>query len=271
MRIPRKRILGALTLAVAVSVAGIASAGQNTVGPVTQSLEGNVLPKKLPGKEGNRKPAALTIGVDVRVTGGQKPPPADTVVIKMDDEIAFTTKKLKQCSREDLEASATTDDAIQACKKAKVGQGSAVANCGNNTTIPAEVTAFNGNPAGKKPVIFLFTDADPGGGSHVVQTLTGTLTEKGRGDMGSKLKVEVPPLAGGACSIEEFETTVERKYTYKKKGKKKTAHYVKSSCSDSDQAIDFRGVFNYNPDPAVNPYGVNKIAVTDSAKCKPKG
>jgi hypothetical protein len=264
-----KRTLGVistLALAVAVSVAGVATAGSDTENGVTQSMEATVKPnKKLPKKKTkNTKPKGVDMNVSVGITAppGQKPPGAEQVDIDFDKDLFFTTKGLATCD-ENAIAQANTEAARQACKKAQVGIGSAAATCSGNPTpdIPdVTVTAFNGKPKGKTPVLLLHTYTLLGG-TDTITILPGKLINASGKDFGKRLRVDVPPLAGGACSIVDFETTVGKRF--KSKGKK--FDYVGAVCSHKEWHFDseFRFV-------QPNEFGVSSLSPTHEQKCKAK-
>lgn len=71
--------------------------------------------------------------------------------------------------------------------------------------ITGVITAFNGKPKGKAPVILLHTRVDLIGSTTV---LTGVLSKKG-GDYGNRLDVTVPPLGAGSA-LKVFDVTVQK-------------------------------------------------------------
>lgn len=262
-------LIGALALTAAVSAGGYAVADVATTNGVAQSLEVEVSPsKKLPKKATKKvdpKAVDLQVAVGVRDnnTPAQKPPPADNVDIKLGKDLTFTTKGLAECAQTSI-ATANTDTARQTCKKAIVGEGSATATCSANTNPPdipdVTVTAFNGEPKGKNPVLLLHTFADLGGVQQT-QILPGVLV-KGSGDFGKVLEVSVPPLAGGACSIVDFETTVGTEF--KVKGEK--FNYVGATCGDGE--MEFGSNFTY---VQPNTQGVTSLDPSDVVPCTSKG
>jgi hypothetical protein len=279
MRTKRKLgVVGALTLAVAVSVAGIAVAGSATQGTVTQSFEALIKPTKLP-KKGDGKFVTLGAGVEITDSSGEKPPPATEVDLILDAGISNFTKGIKQCDPAEI-VQLQASQAEQQCKNAKLSvdgppilpgspeTNTAQADCGGGAHTPATVTAFNGTKQNGNPRILLHTDADPGGGTHVLQVIPGEIIKnKGSGPNRAKsqfitLRFTVPPLAGGACSIERFESTLKR--TYKYKGEKRS--FWSANCKD--KTLNFDSKFTFNPDSTVNPQGIQTLAPSDELPCK---
>ncbi|MGI8462305.1 MAG: hypothetical protein ACR2OC_11840 [Solirubrobacterales bacterium] len=258
-------LIGALALVVAVSVVGLALADGATQGSVTQTLDATVSPsKKLPKKDTKKvdpKGVKLNVAVGIRDSSGLKPPPATQVDIDLSKDLTFTTKGLSQCDQNAI-ATSPTAAAKSTCKKAIVGEGSASATCSGNTNPPdipdVTVTAFNGKQQGKNPVLLLHTYASLGG-TDQIQILPGVLV-KSSGDFGKTLKVTVPPLAGGACSIIDFETTVGT--TFKSKGE--TFNYVGATCGNGE--MKFGSEFTY----VANSQGVNTLAPKDTVACTSK-
>jgi hypothetical protein len=245
----RTRIAGVAALAVAGVFAAVGTASAvNT----TQTIEGTITPSDLPS--GKFKPASVNVDVSTDTTPpGGVLDPANRAVIDFDDSIKFTTKGMKTCKLAKIEGT-TTEEALDACKKAKVGSGSGLARLGT-TNLPAVVTAFNG---GNKTIL-LHARVNAAATTAV---LVGTLvnSENEDADYGKALDVDVPPLPGGAA-VHQFETTVKKKFTVRKNGKKKTFHYVSAKCDDADKTLNYAGEFFFDTEP---PY---TLAATDEQAC----
>jgi hypothetical protein len=292
-------VFAVLSLATAVSVAGVATAGTDSQGPITQAMEVALTPTAAPKKltkEDDPQPGKIGVGVEVtNSTPNQSSPPATTVDIIFDEDIFFTTKGLDTCTTAEI-VQLRSDAARQQCKNALVtangppilptstATNTALAQCGTTgdpaSQIPAVVSAFNGPRKGKNPTLLLHTDATPpGSGTVIVQVLEGTIINTagpGPGERGLKpksktLRVTVPPLAGGACAIKRFEATIQEKYTVSsgsRGGKREKRSYISQLCSDGTWNFDSK--FTFNPDPAVNPNGVQTLSPTDEISCRRK-
>jgi len=265
MRKMRKAgLFGALTLIVALAVGSMSFAGEATQNGVTQSADLEVSPTKLPKKKTKKvdpKDVTLNVSVGIRDPDAlNKVPSANKVELDFDKDLTFNTKKIPTCD-ENVIATLNNAQAKDECKKAVVGQGTAAATCSGSEDPPdipgIKVNAFNGEPQGKNPVLLLHTDANLGGNSTIT-ILPGVLTKAGK-PFGKTLNVTVPPLAGGACSIVDFETTVG-----KGEINKKYSNYVAGTCKD--KKINLEGRFFFNS----NPQGVSQLDPTDEIPCKQK-
>jgi hypothetical protein len=254
----RKRTytVGALGLTLALAVSGVAY-GQNGV----QTIDGNVSPPA------GSKNAALSVevayvpgsdGIVAHATNAFIEFPSEgkvstsAKVKKKKSGAAASKKKVKripECDAATIEGTATAD-AIAACGKAQVGQGSAVADVGG-IDLAATVTAFNGTDVNGNDSILLHSRVDQ---ASLTTVLVGEIrppAARGAGPYGYSLNVPVPPLAGGAAAIERFQTTVQKKIT-------KDVGYISGKCG-SDGVYSFRGTFDFSDAP--------QAVVTDEQTC----
>lgn len=246
------RIVPALIGAMALAFSASALGGEATQNGVTQSFDLTVSPsKKLPKKATKKtapKGVAANIAVGVREATGQKPPAAERVVLDLDKDLTINTDGVPRCDANQI-ATANTAAARSICKKSVAGVGSATATCSASPTpdIPdVTVTAFNGLPQGKSPVILLHTVANLGG-TDQIQILPAVLKEAPGKKFGVRADIVVPPLAGGACSIVDFQVTLKKEFKSKTKKMKKRFgkkfDYVTAVCSD--KSFDFASTFSF--------------------------
>jgi hypothetical protein len=240
-RLIRRRayIIGGVGCALALAMSGVAGAQNGT-----QTLDGEIQ---------GTKNASLRVAVEYVPGSDGLVAHATNVAVSLPSEAKITTKKLPQCDPATLEGT-TTADAIAQCGKSQVStSGSAVADV-VGTDLPATVTGFNGTSSGGNPTLLLHSRVDA---ASLTTVLVGTiLPSGGGGPFGHTLNVPVPPLAGGAASIQRFETTVQKKIKAKKSGKgaeaskkkkKKKKSYVSAKCGDG--TYSFQGVFDYSDAP----------------------
>jgi hypothetical protein len=253
----RKRayVVGALALSVPLAVSG-AAYGQNGM----QTIDGNIAPP------GGSKNAALSVevayvpgsdGVVAHATNAFIEFPAEGKVStsakkkkKKKSGASASAKRVSipECAPASIEGT-TTADAIAACGKSQVGQGSAVADVGG-IDLAATVTAFNGTDVNGNDSILLHSRVDA---ASLTTVLVGEIRPPAaRGGLyGYSLNVPVPPLAGGAAAIERFQTTVQKKIT-------KGAGYISGKCG-ADNTYSFRGTFDFSDAP--------QAVVTDEQTC----
>jgi hypothetical protein len=237
MRKKRMLFVGALGLAAALAVSGIAISA-----PATQTLEVQVTKKAKP-KLDKKKFKGTSIEVTTTTSDAANPsgiPPKATRAVLVFDKknMKFDPNAVPGCDPNSIE-NTTTQAALAACGDAQVGEGDAIASlsaAGTRRDFPATVTAFN-DGSGKG--ILLHSRVDQLGTTVV---LKGSLT-------GTTLDVEVPPLAGGTGAIAQFHTVVE------------AGKYVQVRCKKKE--IKTTSTFTFSDAP--------QATAEDSQKCKRKG
>jgi hypothetical protein len=250
MRKPLVWLLG-IAAALAVGVAGMALAAN------TQTMTVTVTPSKVPKttfKAGKLRSTTVT-GCQSPCSGSGAIKPVTKAQIFYDKNIKFDTKGLKTCKSSKIE-NTTTAQAKAACNAAFVGSGSAKVQVAGDpspsNTVPAVITAFNGEPKGGKPVILLHTRVDSLGQTTV---LIGTLNRVS-GKYAWRLDVVVPPLPLNTATT-LFDVTVKHAATHVA-GKRHD--YVSEKCGDSNKTWDYKGTFTYSGAPA--------LTVSDTQKCQ---
>lgn len=247
-RICLSAVLG-LSLALAVPGAAVAATGE-------QNVEAKFSPSKLDKKKFSKKGKLFTRTFISPDTIGTDPVTASTVFIDYDKNIKFNAKKIKKCKPEDI-AGLDSAGATAACKKAKVGSGSATAFLGPGLSVSGPVDAFNGQKSGKNPTILLHSNA------AVPITLVGTLINAPGKAYGKRLSVPVSISAGGpvpaGTGITDFSATVKKVTKFKKGGKKKKVSYVSARCKGS---FKYQGTFMHTNGPTQ--------VVSDTQSCKKK-
>jgi hypothetical protein len=234
-------IAGLAAVAVAAIAATAAFAGPVVSGKDgnTQSIDSAIGPKRL--SKSTLGPATLKVTTATATTTAANgvPSPAVHAVIDFDRNVKLFTKGLPTCDPAKLQ-NTSTEAALQACGKAKIGGGtaSALLPVGAQVfTVNQTVTAFNGVPQGGKPVVILHTF-----GTTPIQTtlvLVGTVTNPNREGYGPRLDLQIPLLAGGAGALTGFQVKIDKKFTYK--GKKRS--FVSAKCTSGK--LKARGAFTF--------------------------
>lgn len=205
----------------------------------------------IPTKHTNKQRGKIQVRVDVDTDYDAPPsanftPPANRTVIDFDKDFFFNPGKLATCSAASL-AGQTAANARATCPGAVVGGGNATIRSQLGATIPAEVSAFNGERQNGAPVILLHTDPQ---GVATKPILTGVLTRSPVPGFGQRLDVTVPVTPGTV--ITHFDTTI-RKITskVKKKKNKKTGKvkkiktfYAAARCTDGSWVHSETTTFN---------------------------
>jgi hypothetical protein len=241
----RSLVVGLAMAALAAIVTSVAVAGP-TGAPVTSS-DGNsqaigavLSPKKLYKKK--LTPGALEVTTKLSTTTAANgvPVPTTDVQIDFDKNAKVYTKGVPTCNSAKLQ-NVSTKIAERECSKAKIGGGSATAllPVGNTVfTVNQTVTAFNGVPKGKKPVILLHSyGTSP---IQVTLVLTATVSNYNKQGYGPRLDVEVPLIANGAGALTRFNVRINKKYKWK--GKRRSFIYAKCP---NNRKLKVRSVFRF--------------------------
>jgi hypothetical protein len=264
----RKRycVIGAAALlGVAVAVPTIAHSDVTS-----QTIKSVVTPSKLSASKKTPTPASIRVDTDSNwdsFAAPSNPHPATiNADIDFDKGMIFNTKPVKPCALSKL-ANTTTAQATAACGPSKVGSGSATLQGVLPGVLHGTVTAFNGTPSGGAPTIYLHTRVDQ---PALTTVLVGTLIKSPAGaPYGMRLHVPIPAtqIGGGKEVITHFDTTVNKKFTIKKKGKSVKSGYVTAICPKSKK-LSTQGTFQFAEGPLFTTPTVTKVATT-TQPCKP--
>jgi hypothetical protein len=241
-------VLG-VVLGVAI-VASVATAGPIVAGPDgnTQAIDVKFSPKKLPKAALAPTVLKVTTKTSTTTSANGVPAPAVRAVVDFDKNVALFTKGIPTCDPAELQ-NTSTEIALAACGKAKIGSGNGSALLPVGTTVytePTTVTAFNGVPQGGKPVVLLHAY-----GSAPVQTtlvLVGAVSNYGKEGYGPRLDIGIPLLAGGSGALTDFQVTIDKKYVYK--GKQRS--FVSAKCTS--KKLKARGAFTYKDGETLTAY-----------------
>lgn len=249
----RKRLTLAVAMAlgVAVAVAAVAGAVKSPVlqGPNgnTQSIAVNITPQKA----SKTKLAPVTLEVTTATSRPSDPNgipvPAVKAIVDLPKDLKLFNKGYPTCDPTVLQ-NTSTEVALEKCKRAKIGGGSAGAllPVGTNVYPVAQtVTAFNGVPQGSKPVVLLHAY-----GTTPLQTtlvLTGVVSNYNKQGFGPRLDVTIPLLAGGQGALTGFNVKIFKTFSYK--GKKRS--YVSATCSSKKWKS--RGQFVFRDGESLTP------------------
>lgn len=249
----RKRLTSAVAIAVAVAVtaAGVAGAVQSPVlnGPDgnTQSIAVKFTPQKLSKKKAEPVTLDVTTATTTTTNANGVPVPAVRAIVDFAKGVTIFSKGYPTCDAGAIQ-NTSTEAALEACKKAKIGGGEGTADLLVGTKVfpvTTTITAFNGVPKGGKPVILLHTYSQ-----SPVQTtlvLVGTVSNLNKEGFGARLDVEIPLIAGGQGAITGFHVNIFK--TFKYKGKKRS--YVSATCLT--KKLKTRGEFVFKDGESLTP------------------
>ncbi|MGZ5419204.1 MAG: hypothetical protein ACXWES_01640 [Solirubrobacterales bacterium] len=263
MRKRKYLMVGALTVAAAAAVPGLASATVSN-----QTITPNISPSKL-AKKSTPTPASLTVNTRADYSSPGTDPAATLVDVDLPSEMQINTKGITTCDASKL-AQTTTAQATAACPASVLsttpGQALLGGVVGNQTGV---ITPFLGGPN----TIILHVRIDA---LSITQILTGEIVNSPLGGVyGKRLSVTIPAqqVGGGHEILTSFTTVIDKKFTVKKKVKgKKTkvkSGIITSNCKD--KVLSFQGTFNFTQFAAVGiPAGPGPTFVpTATVPCTP--
>jgi hypothetical protein len=263
----RKRLTLVLAAAVAVTVvvATVAGAAQSPVlqgaDGNTQSIAVNFSPQKLSKKRS--EPVTLDVTTATTTTNpaanNGAPIPAVEAIVDFPKGVKIFSKGYPTCDTTVLQ-NTSTEAALEACKKAKIGGGDGTADLVVGSKIfpvGTTITAFNGVPVGGKPVILLHTYSQTPVQTTLV--LIGVVSNYNKEGFGARLDVTIPLIAGGAGAITGFHVKIFKTFLYK--GVKRS--YVSASCPA--KKLKTRGQFVFKDGESLTP------SVTQKCSQKPEG
>jgi hypothetical protein len=227
----RKHLIWTLALgaAIAVAVAGIATAAKPTVvraGNMILTVNGNVSPTALP--KNKLAPIKLNVSGSIRTVDGSHPPAAKTITIDFDKNGTTNAKGLPVCKAGQLQARDTTS-AKKACPDAKVGSGQTTVRVAFPDQAPFNATGplvlFNGGVKGGVTTMLIHAYVNVPTPTALVTVVRIKRIHKGK--FGTEAVATIPTIAGGSGSVTDFNLTVNRKFTYK--GKRQS--YLMAKCA----------------------------------------
>jgi hypothetical protein len=261
----RKRLCIAISGALAVAVATAACAFA-AVGPAPDGNTQEASISFKPTKLGKKTATPVTLSVTTKTATVSeplgKPVPVTQAILDFDKGATVFAKGYPTCPASELEG-ASTETALEKCKRAQIGSGTATVLLPSSRGVAAgsaTVTAFNGVPQGGNPVVLLHVYLTTP--LTTTQVLTGVVTKYGKEGYGPRLTVDVPPIAGGAGALTDFQVNVFKKFTYKGK----QVSYVSSTCAS--KKLKGRAQFIYKDGQSLTVEGTQKCSQKPEPKKK---
>jgi len=211
----RLTLLAILALAVAAATAVAALAVPTAPDGNTQTMRTAISPRKLPKMR--FAPAVLKVKTRTTTTTDPTgvPVPATRAFIDFDRNLRLFTKGVPRCDPAKLQ-NTSTRAALALCGKAKVGAGNATVllRVGDQVFVEkAAVTAFNGKPKGRRPVVLLHSFARTP--VQVTLVLIGTVRNYHKQGFSTRLDIDIPLLAGGSGALTAFEVAIRKKFKFR--------------------------------------------------------
>ena len=238
MSLPRLRHATLIALA-ALALGAPTAAGDAAlveVNGLVLRADGGFQPQSLPRR--SYAPIDFEGYVDLGARGGGQPPPLQEALIDFDRDGRLTVAGLPSCAPESI-ADAGTEEARRVCRGAIVGTGHVgviVALPSGPVRAAAALTIFNGPRLEGNPTAIL----------HARFTVPTTQTyaivapiERIPGRFRYRVRLNVPPLAGGLGALTHIDVKVGRRY----RAGGRSRSYISARCSDN--ILQTHGYFSF--------------------------
>jgi hypothetical protein len=204
--------LGAL---IAVSVAGVAMAGNNTpvtvkAGNLEVTYNGGFSPTTLSKKK--LTPITFKASGSIKTLDGTHPPALKEAIVETDKNGTISTKGIPVCKSGQLQAR-DTNAAMKVCGKSLIGTGTTTVEVQFPEQPPVPVTSkllvLNGGTSGGKTTLFIHAYFSAPVTGAIVTTVKIKKVHNGR--YGLKSVASIPKIANGAGSVKTFSLTINKK------------------------------------------------------------
>ena len=222
---PHKVLVGTI-LALAILATAATAYGFELHGPgFIVNANGGISPTALPRRA--FAPIEFQGHVNVAARDGGVPTALQQAVLDFDSDGRLSTYGLPTCSVGQIEA-ATSEEARTVCKSSIVGTGqlSTLIAAPGQAPVPttSQLTLFNGLPQNGDPTIILHARIS----GPVTQTLAVVVPiERLSGAYGYRVRLDIPPIAGGEGALTHIDLKVGRHYSVD--GRRRS--YISARCS----------------------------------------
>jgi len=203
--------LGAL---IAVSLAGIATAGNTPVtvkqGNLEFTFNGGFSPTTLP--KNKLAPISLQASGSIKTLDGTHPPALKEVIVETDKNGTINTKGIPVCTSGKLQAR-DTKAAEKVCGKSIIGTGQTTVEVQfpeqRPVLVNSKLLVINGGTSGGKTTLFIHAYFSAPVTGAIVTTVKVQKIHNGR--YGLKSVASIPKIANGAGSVKSFNLTINKK------------------------------------------------------------
>jgi hypothetical protein len=204
--------LGAL---IAVSVTGIAMAGNNSpvtvkAGNLEVTYNGKFTPSTLPKKK--LAPITLQASGSIKTIDGTHPPALTEAIIETDKNGTINTKGIPVCKSGQLQAR-DTKAAEKVCGKSIIGTGNTTVEVQfpeqSPVVVNSKLLVLNGGTSGGKTTLYIHAYFSAPVTGAIVTTVKIKKVHNGR--YGLKSVASIPKIANGAGSVKTFNLTINKK------------------------------------------------------------
>jgi len=208
----KSRTFAVTLAATAVLLTPLASAETVEEHGVRVSVDGRLLPKKLP-RHGTA-PVSVSVLGRIGSKRSAPPPQLETLAIAINRQGHLSSRGLPRCPVDRIDPS-TTREALAACRSALVGEGRFFANVRLPEQSPfpssGKVLAFNGRLRGHPAILAHIYGADPVPTSYVLPFYV----KSTRGRFGTVLEASLPSVTGEWGYVTGISMTLDRSFSYR--------------------------------------------------------
>jgi hypothetical protein len=217
----RRALAAAALLALAATALARAEVSQKD--GVRVSFEGRLIPHSLP--RSGTAPVRVSVGAKIAATNGTTPPQLRRISIAINRHGRFDPQGLPLCSLRQIQPS-TTADALRACRRSLVGEGSFSAKVllPEQAPFPSEgkVIAFNGTFHGAPAILAHVYGTSPIPTSYTIPFAIGAA----RGTFGTVLSASLPQVTSEWGYVTGLSMTLGRSFAFH--GRRRS--YLSASC-----------------------------------------
>jgi hypothetical protein len=220
-----KRIALIATLASAcLLVAAIAHAELVERGNLFVKFDGGIAPTALPRVE--KAPISVRVDGTVRVLSGERPPALRHISIAINRGGTLDTRGLPTCRRFQIEP-ATSQQALEACRSALVGEGRYVGALAlpeqNRFPLQGRILAFNAVVDGQRAILAHVYGSDPVPNSRIIVFHI----RKTHGTFGTMFSAALPARLNRSGYLKRITLELRRTFFYR--GRKHS--YLSAACA----------------------------------------
>lgn len=221
----RKRVaLIAVVASAWLLIAAVASAELVERGNLFVKFDGGIAPAALPRTV--RAPISVRVDGTVRVLSGERPPALRHISIAINRGGVLDTRGLPTCRRVQIEP-ATTQQALEACRPALVGEGRYVGALAlpeqDRFPLQGRVLAFNAMVDGQRAILAHVYGSDPIPNSRIIVFHI----RKGHGTFGTVFSAALPARLNRSGYLKKISLKLRRNFVYE--GQKRS--YLSAACS----------------------------------------
>jgi hypothetical protein len=258
---PRARALGPLLVLALFCFAALAQAETVQRGQLRVSFQGALSPHTLP--RSSEAPIRVSVAAKIAAAGKKVPPQLRRMSIAINRYGILDTKGLPICRLDQIQP-ATTEDALAACRRSMIGEGtfSAEVLLKGQAPFPSrgKVYAFNGELNGKPAILAHVYGTQPAPTSYTLPFVIA----QGKGTFGTTLVASLPQVTSNSGYVTGLSLKLGK--TYSAGGRRHS--YLSASCPAPK---GFPGATFPFAKASFGFQGGQKISSTLTRSCKARG